>query len=72
MNFHSWLNVLDLAANAKNDVILGAIVLQIVLKAAHYVYSRAVAVTIVQCDANKCTPSLFERKYVGDVRSVVV
>jgi hypothetical protein len=49
-NLRAWLNVLDLAAKdvSAERRNLGATVLQIVLKAVHYVYSRAVAVTVVK------------------------
>jgi hypothetical protein len=49
---HAWLNVLDQAAEdvSAERRNLGATVLQIVLKAVHYVYKRAVAVTV----ENKC------------------
>jgi hypothetical protein len=49
-NLHAWLNVLDLAAEGvsaeRRNV--GTTVLQIVLKAVHYVYRRALAVTVVK------------------------
>ena len=49
-NLHAWLNVLDLAAKdvSAERRNLGPTVLQIVLIAVHYVYSRAVAVTVVK------------------------
>jgi hypothetical protein len=67
---HAWLNVVDMAAK---DVSverrnLEATVLQIVLKAVHYVYSRAVAVTVVK---QMCLV-VCEEMYVGVIGSVVV
>lgn len=49
-NLHAWFNVLDLTAEdvSAERRNLGTTVLQIVLKAVHYVYRRAVAVTVVK------------------------